>query len=99
MPFSVHEWMNKNRGFLNTITSRAQIQVNTHAQIQDGSIFISCVRAKTIQNRNVRTRIFLKTEQKISVFKQNRIRVDGTRVQGMANYYRCANDGLFLDNR
>ena len=55
MPFSVHEWMNENRGFLNTITSRAQIQVNTHAQIQDGSVFISCGRAKTIQNRNVRT--------------------------------------------
>ena len=38
----------------------------------------SCGRAKTIQNRDVRTRIFWKKEKKIFVFKQKRIRVDGT---------------------
>ena len=58
--------------------------------------FENTVLLYTIQNRNVRTWIFLKKEKKIFVFKQKRMRVDGTPLQGMTNQdYRCANDGLF----
>ena len=58
--------------------------------------FENAVLLYTIQNCNVRTRNFLKKEKKIFVFKQKRMRVYGTPLQGMANQdYRCANDGLF----
>ena len=39
-----------------------------------------CGRVKTIQKGNVWTQNFLKTEKKISVFKQKRIHVDGAKV-------------------
>ena len=46
------------------------------------AIAFSFGRAKTIQERNVSTRIFfLKTEKTISVFKQTRIREDGALLE------------------
>ena len=58
--------------------------------------FENTVLLYTIQNRNVRTRIFLKKEKKNIRFQTKAVRVDGTPLQGMTNQdYRCANDGLF----
>ena len=55
---------------------------------------VACWRTKPIQKRNVWTQIFGKTEEKISKFKQNRIRVIGALEHWHKNF--LTNEIIFI---
>ena len=68
------------------ITSRAEMLVNAHAPFKDGTLFSNhCVFVWTSKNdskpQRVDADVLKKGAKKISVFRQERIRVDGAKVE------------------
>ena len=63
--------------FLKTITSQSWIPVNAHAPIKDRTVYRCMLTDKTNSKTQRVDAEFWKTEEKISKFKQNRIRVVG----------------------
>ena len=73
------------RGFLKKFTSRAHMLVNAHAPFKDGTVIsgaFSCGCPKNYSKpQRVDADVLEKGEKKISVFRQERIRVAGAKVE------------------